>query len=220
MGHTGLVGSVNIVVGGTRMSDGRQNTVVAARLDEFYGAWQFGSLVPALETGAFFQNLVVFFGLRRFNPFGNLRTGLGGVEIRALEVETHHGAVGLVHKFLTCLDGGFNHLDCRRREGGIDGCGAILQVGVYGYAERLFGAFHEVAADTAVYVQLNATRHHIGTTGVNYLCIDNVEVGGENGLDFVAVYYDRTALKPTLRRENAAIYNLFHSRYWFKGLFE
>ena len=220
VGHTGLVGGVNVVVGGTRMGDGGQNAVVAARLDEIYRAGQFGRFVPTLEAGTFFQNLVVFVGLGRLTPVGNVRTGLCGIELGAFEVQTHHGAVGLVHEFLAGLDGGLYHFDSRRRESGIDGCGAVLEMGVYGHAEGFFGAFHEVAATTAVYVHLNATWHNIGTAGVYDFGVYNVEIGGKNGLDFVAVHYERTALEPTLWREYAAIYNLFHSRLWFKGLFE
>ena len=52
----------------------------------------------------------------------------------------------------------------------------MLHVCLYGNAESLFRALHEVASATAMHVHLNAARNYIATLGIYDFCIYDVEI--------------------------------------------
>ena len=132
-----------------------------------------------------------------------------GVEVRAFEVQSENGAVGLCHQFRASFAGLLNHGHSGGREGGEDARRAVLHVRINRYAESLFFAFHKVASAAAVHVHFDAARHDVAAFCIDYLCaFDNEAVVAHFG-DFAVFHDNRTAFKPTLGRENAAIDDLF-----------
>ena len=91
-------------------------------------------------------------------------------------------------------------------------------MGLYGYAESLFGAFHKVATATAVHVHFDAARHHVAAFGIEHFCAFDGQVGVGYGLYLVTFDDDGAAFEPALRGEDAAIDDLLqHTVKCFYG---
>ena len=75
-------------------------------------------------------------------------------------------------------------------------------------AESLLGAFHEVAAATAMDVDLNTTGNNVHALCVDYFCANYSKVAICNFKNLVITDDNRTILQPTLWSQDFTIDNL------------
>ncbi|EJW99427.1 hypothetical protein EVA_12466 [gut metagenome] len=210
MGHAGFLGSLHFAELGAGVGNGSHYAMLCAALDEVDRAFEFRSFVPTLETLGVGQQRFVFLCLRRLDPFWDLRTGHLRVEVRAFEVETEDGAVFVFHELVASFYGLFNHRYGRRRQGREDRSGTILHVGVNSHLERFGGAFHEVAAATAVYVHVDTARNDVSALGIDDFCTFHVQVVIGYCGNFVAIYNHTSVLQPSGRGKDSSVDDLFH----------
>ena len=76
---------------------------------------------------------------------------------------------------------------------------------VYGRAESLFGALHEIAASSAVHMDVNSPRHYVAAFCVEKARTLDVQLVVRHFDYLVAVYDYRPAPNPALRGENPSV---------------
>ena len=204
-----IIGAFHVVILGSRVPDGSHNALAGDVLAHLDGAGQLGGHIPAAHAVVVFDKVVVLLGVGVAYDFGHLRAGLAGVEVGALQVQSHDGAARLFHELVAGVAGGVHHRGCRRRQGGEDGRSAMLHVGLHRLPEGLLGALHEVAAATAVAVQLDAARHHVQPFGVDGLIGVGVDVAAFSHLGDEAVLDEyRASVDPPLWGEYMSVIDL------------
>ena len=82
-------------------------------------------------------------------------------------------------------------------------------MGVYGYVERLAGAFHEVTASAAMYVQIDATGHDIRAVYIDAFRTFNTQLGILDTKNLSAFHNYAAAIQPPLGSKNTASDDLF-----------
>ena len=206
--EAGLESSLHVLVLCCGVCDRRQDALLGTVLTELESTGHFGSGVPTCQTTAVLYDGDVLVGIRILDALGHLRTGLVGVQVVTLEVQTQDGAVGLCHQLVASGNGLLDHGDSAGTERGIDtGC-TILGMSGTGHAECLFLTFLEIAAATTVNVHFNTTGNNVHALGINDFGTDNCEVAVGNLKNLVISQNDAAVLQPTLRGEDACVDNL------------
>ena len=81
----------------------------------------------------------------------------------------------------------------------------MLHVCVHCRTEGFFCTFHEVAAATAMDVQLNTSRYDVASLGIDLLCTFDGQSIVRNGQDLTIFHDDASVVEPTFRRQDASI---------------
>ena len=199
VGESYLVGGSHVVVFGLRVGYAGQYTVLHARAAELDGARKLRSLVPSLDDACVVEQMVVIVGVRILDVLGELAAGHLHVEVRALEMQSEHGAVGLGHELLRRIGCRLDHRHRRGGKRGENGGRAVVHVSADGRVEGFLRALHKVAPATAVHMDIDAAGHYVAALGVEGARALDVELVVADLYYLVAVDNDRPAFHPALR---------------------
>ena len=122
------------------------------------------------------NNRNVLVGIGILQPSLYLSTRLIGVEIVALEMQTHNRAVLLLHQLITGLYSLLYHRYSTTAQRWEDTGGTIFGMCLNGSAESLFRSFLEVGSATAMHMHLYESGHNIHTFGIYEFSPDDCQV--------------------------------------------
>ena len=180
---------------------------------------QFGRGVPAADAAGVFHKFPVFLFVNLFHLSGKLLAGHFPAEVRAFDMQSEYGAVRFFHEPFAHMGGLVELAEGGGGDGGVEACGAMLEVCLHDAAECFLGTFVEVVSAAAMGVHTHETGHYVHAFGINYCCTDNSQVAVSYFQDFSVANEDRAVFQPSLWGKNMPIYDLSqHNRRVFKSL--
>ena len=139
---------------------------------------------------------------------GKLLAGHFPAEVRAFDMQSEYGAVRFFHEPFAHMGGLVELAEGGGGDGGVEACGAMLEVCLHDAAECFLSTFVEVVPAAAMGVHTHETGHYVHAFGINETCTDQCEITVGHFKNLSVTYQDRTFIQPALRGEYAPVYNL------------